>query len=170
METTTTTTTRTGHPDIRGWGIDADPRNDPTYPMKDRKDLEQTGYSWDRPEQQPVDQEVLTSIERPNVTAVYGTSAPASGLSGHIRRMAFKESESSYGHWLPLLLADRVNVVEGIIDDISHGHFPNFFKEKGYNARWKHDRKNLLIDLAVTTAITVGVIALLTSKRKRKDR
>ncbi len=155
------------HPEIKGWGIDADPDNDPTYPMKDRMDLEHEGYAWDRPKQQPVEQEVLRSVERPNVSAVYGTSVPASGLSGWIRRLAFKESESSYGHWLPLIMADRVNVVEGIIDDVSHGHFPNIFKEKGYGARWKYDRKNLIVDLVVTTAITVGVLAWLTRSRDR---
>ena len=104
--------------DIPGWGIDADPENDPTYPMKQRTNEEHEGYSWDRPTQQSVDVEILHSNERPNVTAVFGTSTPPSGLSGAIRRFAFKHSENEYSHWLPLLLADRVNVVEGIIDDL----------------------------------------------------
>ncbi len=31
---------------VPGWGIDADPDNDPTYPMKpNRTDVEQQGYS-----------------------------------------------------------------------------------------------------------------------------
>src|SRR4028118_970488 len=108
---------------IKGWGIDADPENDPTYPMKPhRTDAEQTGYSWERPTLQPETVEVLQSNERPNLTAVFGTSTPPSGLSGMIRRYAFKYSEGSWGHWIPLLLADRVNVVEGVIDDIRHGH------------------------------------------------
>jgi hypothetical protein len=106
---------------IKGWGIDADPKNDPTYPMKHRTNEEHKGYSWERPTQQPIDIEVLHSIERPNVTAVFGTSIPPSGLSGMIRRFAFKYSENSYLHWLPLLLADRVNVVEGLVEDISEG-------------------------------------------------
>jgi hypothetical protein len=38
---------------IKGWGVDADPKNDPTYPMKLRNDGEQAGYSWERPLQQP---------------------------------------------------------------------------------------------------------------------
>src|SRR6476661_4521598 len=99
--------------DIKGWGVDADPENDPTYPMKHRTNEEHKGYSWDRPQQQKTDIEVLHSNERNNITAVYGTSVPPSGLSGMIRRFAFKYSESSYGHWLPLVLADRVNMIEG---------------------------------------------------------
>jgi hypothetical protein len=98
---------------IKGWGIDADPKNDPTYPMKPhRTDAEQTGYSWERPTLQSETVEVLQSNERPNLTAVFGTSTPPSGLSGMIRRYAFKYSEGSWGHWIPLLLADRVNVGE----------------------------------------------------------
>ena len=66
------------HSHIKGWGIDANPKNDPTYPMKHRSDEEIKGYTWDRPEQQETDIEVLHSIERPNITAVFGTAAPPS--------------------------------------------------------------------------------------------
>ncbi len=98
---------------IKGWGVDADPKNDPTYPIKLRTNDEQNGYTWERPTQQPVTTEVLHSNERPNVTAVFGTPLPPNRLSGKIRRYAFRFSENSYGHWLPLLLADRVDEVEG---------------------------------------------------------
>ena len=154
---------------IKGWGIDADRDNDPTYPMKHRTDAEQEGYSWDRPEQQPIDREVLRSIERPNVTAVYGTSMPPRGLSGMIRRLAFRSSESSYGHWLPLLIADRVNVVEGIIDDLSKGHLPNIFAEKGYKAAWQHDRKGVIISVASTIAITAAVFMFFSVRKKKRN-
>lgn len=151
---------------IKGWGIDADPKNDPTYPMKHRTNAEHEGYSWERPTQQKVDREVLRSIERPNVSAVFGTAAPPSGLSGMIRRLAFRSSESSYGHWLPLLLADRVNVVEGVIEDLAKGHLPNIFAEKGYKASWEHDRKGLIVSVATTVAITAAVLMLLSRGRK----
>ena len=67
---------------IKGWGVDADPKNDPTYPMKNRNNGEHAGYNWKRPPQQPITIEVLHSNERPNVTSVFGTSTPPSGLSG----------------------------------------------------------------------------------------
>jgi hypothetical protein len=57
-----------------------------------------------------------------------------------LRRFAFKYSESSYGHWLPLMLADRVGVVEGVLDDLSHGHVPTFQRagrESGVEAQPK---------------------------------
>ncbi|TVT41386.1 hypothetical protein FNT36_08015 [Hymenobacter setariae] len=151
---------------LPGWNIDNDPENDPTYPMRTRTPDDHKGYSWERPTQQPINIEVLHSIERPNVTAVFGTSVPPSGLSGVIRRFAFKYSENSYLHWLPLLLADRVNVVEGVIDDLAHGHVPNIFAEKGYKTEWKHDRAGLIIKLTTVAAIAGGIVVLLSSKGK----
>lgn len=154
------------HSHIKGWGIDADPANDPTYPMKRRTDEEVEGYSWERPEQQPVNVEVLHSIERPNVTAVFGSSLPPSGLSGALRREAFKFSESSYGHWLPLVLADRVGEIEGIIDDLKKGHIPNIFAEKGLQSEWKYNRKNFVLKSAVIAVAVAGAMLYLTRDRK----
>lgn len=154
---------------IKGWGIDADPKNDPTYPMKHRTNEEHKGYSWERPSLQPVTVEVLHSNERPNITAVYGTSTPPSGLSGMIRRFAFNYSENSYLHWLPLLLADRVNVVEGIVEDLTKGHVPNIFAEKGMKADWKHDKAGLLTKVAIAAAITTAAVVLFTRNNNDED-
>src|SRR5690554_8091493 len=110
--------------------------------------------------------EILHSNERPNLTAVFGTSSPPSGLSVMIRRMAFKHSENSYLHWLPLILADRVNVVEGVVDDLLHGHVPNIFAEKGWKAEWKHNRKRLITKVAVSTAVTAALLTLTLKKKK----
>lgn len=151
---------------IKGWGIDADPRNDPTYPMKQRTDEEQLGYSWPRPPQQPLNTEVLHSNERFNITAVYGTSAPPSGLSGMIRRFAFRYGEGSFAHWLPLLLADRVNAIEGIADDLRRGRMPNVCAESGMKAQWKYD-KPTVVKKAVVAAAVLGAGAYLLSKRRR---
>ena len=150
---------------IKGWGVDADPKNDPTYPMKNRNNGEHAGYSWERPSQQPVNVEVLHSNERPNVPAVFGTSTPPAGLSGMLRRFAFKYSESSYGHWLPLMLADRVGVVEGILADLRHGHVPNIFGELGGNAEWKHNRKGLVTGLLVGAVIGAMAVTYVRSRR-----
>ena len=160
------------HSHIKGWGIDADPKNDPTYPMKERTDEEIEGYSWERPPQQSVNIEVLRSVERPNITAVFGTSVPPSGLSGIIRRAAFKKSESSYGRWLPLVLADRIGVFEGMLDDLRHGIFPNTFAERGWKAEWKYDRKGFLIKSAATVGVAAGIATalILLSRRNASNR
>ena len=153
---------------IPGWGVDADPENEPTYPMKNwTGDDHGRIHGWERPPLQPVDIEVLHSIERPNVSATFGTVSPPSGLSGRIRRFAFKFSESEYGHWLPLILADRVNAIEGIVDDIRHGHFPNIIKERGWTAEWKYNRKGLIKNLAIGAGVLTAGILLLQARNKR---
>jgi hypothetical protein len=101
---------------------------------------------------------------------VLGNSVTPSGLSGMIRRFAFRYSENRYRHWLPLLLADKINVVEGIVDDLAHGHVPNIFAEKGYAVEWKHNRKTLVTKLAVGAVVATGLLLLLTSDSKEQKR
>lgn len=152
---------------VKGWAVDADPENDPTYPMQKRTGVAHQGYTWTRPEQQPEEVETLHSNERPNLSAVFGATVPPSGLSGMIRRRAFDYSENSYGHWLPLILADRVNMVEGVISDLASGHIPNFFAENGWKAEWKHDRGRLIAKVAIGAA-AVGLLVML-AKRSRAE-
>lgn len=153
---------------IKGWSMDADLENEPTYPMKKYTGDDHRRLNYERPPQQPVDVEILHSNERPNVAAVFGTVSPPSGLSGMIRRFAFKYSEGSYGHWLPLVLADRINVIEGIVDDLRHGHIPNIFAERGWTAEWKYNRKGLIKKVAVGVVITTVAVALLSKKKRKK--
>jgi hypothetical protein len=150
---------------IKGKGVDADPNNDPTYPMKHRTDGEHAGYAWERPQQQPISVEVLHSNERPDVTAVFGTSTPPAGPSGALRRLAFRYSESSYGHWLPLMLADRVSVVEGVVGDLKQGHVPNVLAERGWKAEWEHNRISLLRRILVRAVLVFAAVAYLSSRR-----
>jgi hypothetical protein len=154
---------------IKGWGVDADPENDPTYPMKNRNNGEHAGYSWDRPTQQTASVEILHSNERPNLSATFGTSTPPSGLSGVLRRAAFKYSENSYGHWLPLMLADRINVVEGILSDVAGGQFPNVLGEMGMKAEWQHNKKRVITRVAVGAAIAFVAVSLLRKRRREEE-
>ena len=156
---------------IPGWGIDADPENDPTYPMKQWNGADHQRFNYEKPQQQqPIDVEVFHSIERPGVSRVFGTSTPPSGLSGMIRRFAFRYSESTYMHWVPLVLADRINVVEGYIEDLLHGTIPNPFAERGWQAEWKYNRKGLVQNIVIGAAVTAGVIVLLSQKKKKRKK
>ena len=156
---------------IKGWGVDANPENDPAYPMKERvPEVDHAGYTWDRPPQQQTDIEVLHSNERPNVSATFGTSVPPSGLSGMIRRGAFRYSENSYGHWLPLMLADRIQVVEGILGDLARGKVPNIPSELGWNAEWKHNRAGLITKVAIGAGIALVAFSFLRRNRDRDER
>ena len=143
---------------VRGWGVDADPDNDPTYPYKTRNNGEHAGYAWERPVQQSTRVEVLYSNERPSVSAVFGTSTPPSGLSGAIRRKAFRFSESSYGHWLPLMLADRINMVEGVLDDVGRGRIPNVFAERGWRVAWRHQKGRVIARVLVAGVLVTAAV------------
>ena len=154
---------------VIGWGIDADPDNDPTYPMKKRNNGEHAGYSWERPSLQPRTVEILHSNERPNVTAAFGTSSPPAGLSGSIRRMAFRYSESSYGHWLPLMFADRVDAVEGIVDDLRQGYVPNIPAEMGWRAELEHNTARVVQRCVLGMVLTALVVSRVRSRRRRLE-
>ena len=169
METITNKPATNEHANIKGWGVDADRENEPTYPMKKTTGDDRRRLNYERPTQQPVDVEILHSNERPSVTAVFGTSSPPSGLSGMIRRFAFRYSESSWGHWLPLILADRVNMVEGIVDDFKQGIVPNFMAERGWNAEWKYNKQGVIRNAIIGAAIATAAITLIALKNRRND-
>lgn len=152
---------------IPGWGIDADPENEPTYPMKHWTGDDHKRFDYERAEQQPETVEVLHSNERPNVTRVFGTTSPPSGLSGMMRRFAFRYSENEWTHWLTLIAADRVNMIEGIMDDLAHGEVPNIFAERGWGAEWKHNRKSMVIKLTVVAAVAAAGMLLLSRDKKK---
>jgi hypothetical protein len=151
---------------IPGWGMDADPENEPTYPMKEYTGDDHNRINYERSEQQPQDIEILMSTERPEITRVFGTSVPPSGLSGKIRRYAFQHSEDRYRHWIPLILADRINVFEGLIEDISEGQFPNMIKERGLAMEWKYNRPGLIKKAATAAVIGTLLFACLRTKNK----
>jgi hypothetical protein len=151
--------------DIPGWGMDADPENDPAYPMKHTNGADHERLNHEKAPQQPLDMEVLHSIERPGVTRVFGTSTPPSGLSGAVRRYAYKYSEATATHWMALIFADRINAVEGKLADLKQGILPNPWIERGWRAQWQHNRL-AFVGKAATTAllITAGIMLL---KRKK---
>ena len=154
---------------IPGWGVDADPENDPTYPYRDRTRDEGLTNDWQRPPQQHSDVEILQSIEHVRTPAVYGTSTPPSGLSGVIRRGAFRWSESNWMHWLMLMGADRINVVEGVVQDLARAKIPNIPAEMGIRSEWRHNKKGLIKKLAVTAAVSAAAVALLRRSRRSSE-
>ena len=105
------------------------------------------------------------SNEHPAISRVFGISIPPSGLSRLIRRYAFKHSEDSYHHWIPLILADRINVVEGVLEDLGRGHLPNIAAERGCKVEWKHNPKGMAIKVATIAAI--GKVLFLSLNRKK---
>ena len=153
------------HSHIQGWGADLDEGDRPAVPME-RTPPRLDHVPWDQPPQQEAHVPVFISQERPGITPVFGSSAPPRGLSGAMRSAAYKMTENDIRHWLLLMLADRVDVVEGIGDDLLHGHLPNVFGEMGIRAEWKHNPAGLVRKAAVTAAVA-GVAYYLFARRRR---
>lgn len=156
---------RINYKSIPGWGMDADPDNEPTYPMKNYTGDDHHRINYERSLQQTETVEILQSNERPALSVVFGTAIPPSGLSGRIRHYAFTHSEDRYRHWMPLLIADRIQVFEGIIDDFRKGYFPNIFAEKGWKAAWKYNKKSLITKVGITASVAVFIMLSLQRKK-----
>lgn len=151
--------TNNSHKDIPGWGSDADKSVRPNYPMW--KPAE-NGAHWKVPEQQPGFNDFFSN-ERPGPTHVFGNTVQPSGLSGLIRKQAFTYSEGSWGHWILLLMADRVNVFEGLLDDVRRGYRPRLLAERGWNVdkkfKTKRYKKVVFLSLcALLAPIVLGVL------------
>lgn len=153
---------------IPGWGVDADPSNDPTHPIRDQSKDQGLTRDWDRPPIQRPDVEILQSIEHIRQPAVVGTSTPPRGVSGLMRRAAFRWSESNWIHWLMLMGADRVDVVEGVIDDLAHARIPNIPAEMGIRSELRHNKKGFAKKVAVAGIVSAIAIGLLAHRRSRR--
>lgn len=151
---------------VPGWGVDADPDNDPTYPMRDQSQDRGLTADWDRPPVQVPDVEILQSIEHIRQPAVFGTSVPPSGLSGVLRRTAFRWSESNWLHWLLLMGADRINVVEGVVEDLAQARLPNVPGEMGIRAELAHNKAGFAKKVAVAGGI--AALAWVAARRVRR--
>lgn len=93
---------------IPGWGADLDPADRPSYP-KLRFDPAATGAHWELPERQEEHGTRERSIEHGMLPPVFGTAQPLHGVSGLIRRFAYKRyGEGRLAHWLLLIIGDRV--------------------------------------------------------------
>ena len=151
---------------IQGWGADLDRKDRPAVPME-RTPARFINPQPGQPEQQVETVEVLVSNERPGITPVFSSKQPPSGLSGLIRRLAFKLTENDVRHWLLLLAADRVNMVEGIGQDLLSGKVPNVLAEMGIKAEFQHNKVGLAKKAVVATAVAGGIWYLLQRRRDR---
>jgi hypothetical protein len=156
---------RADHAHIPGWGADLDPAVRPAVP-KERTPPRLDAPAWDAPPPQAQHVEVLRSTERPGITPIFGSTVPPSGVSGLLRRGAYRFSENDIRRWLTLLVADRVNVVEGLVEDLAHGQVPNVFAEMGGPAEWRHNRAGFMRKAMVTGAVA-GVAWYLLTRRRR---
>jgi hypothetical protein len=67
---------------------------------------------WEEPERQPDPGNILRRESLDELTPVFGTAVPPRGISGWMRRIAYRIPEHHTKHWLVLLLADRMDALE----------------------------------------------------------
>lgn len=121
---------------IPGWGVDLDPKDRPAVP-KEKFNPGGTGAHWHFPERQVEHWPREMSPEHAMLPPVFGTSCPPKGLSGAIRRFAYRYSEGRLSHWLLLVLGDRVDVLESRVTAILQGRPDNPFAEAGLRSEWR---------------------------------
>jgi hypothetical protein len=105
------------------------------------------------------------STEHGRLTPVFGTACPPRGLSGRMRDFAYHYSEGRLMRWLTLLAADRVDVVEDIVDDLAHARIPNIPKEMGIRAELRYNRAGFAKKVVITGAALALVTAYLRRRR-----
>ena len=116
---------------IPGWGVDLDPRDRPSVP-KERFDPEFAGAHWEFPERQPEKWPRERSMEHKFLTPVFGTACPPRGVSGALRKLAYKQwSEADAAHWLVLMAADRVDSLGSSVTSVFRGKPDNPVTETG---------------------------------------
>ncbi|MFG1934546.1 hypothetical protein ACGFK1_28480 [Mycobacterium sp. NPDC048908] len=168
---------------IPGWGVDRDPADRPAVP-KMKYDPESTGAHWHFPERQQQDSARERSIEHKFLTPVFGTSAPLRGVSGRIRRFAYRRySEGRAAHWLLLIAADRVDAAESHLRSFATLRPDNPFTETGLRSELTHggvrartastrvDRNHTWIDpIIIGGPWLLPVLPALWAIKKRKRR
>jgi hypothetical protein len=153
--------------------VDLDPADRPSNPKLDfQPDL--TGAHWQFPERQPEERPRERSIEHRFLTPVFGTAQPLRGLSGRMRKLAYDRwSEGRNAHWLALIAADRVDVLESAVGSLLRGRPDNPVTETGIMAEghghglssrlgqkrsdWKHHAMDPLVVLGPPLLAAAGV-------------
>ena len=127
---------------IPGWGVDLDPKDRPAVPRL-QFDPDLSGAHWEFPERQPEKWPRERSIEHKFLTPVFGTSCPPKGLSGVMRKCAYRTySEGRAAHWLLLLAADRVDAWESHLRSFLTLRPDNPLTETGVTSEFSHARRS----------------------------
>jgi len=123
---------------IPGWGVDLDPSDRPSVP-REHFDPKLSGAHWRMPEPQPERWPRERSIEHASLTPVFGTACPPKGVSGVLRKVAYRRySEGRAAHWLILLAADRVHACESHLRSLLTLHPDNPVSQSGIRSEWSH--------------------------------
>ena len=68
---------------------------------------------------------------------------------------------------MTLMMADRVDMVEGVVADFARGRPPNLAREMGWRTEWRYNRKRVITGAAVTAVSLAAIYLLMRSRRRR---
>ena len=151
---------------IAGWGSDLDPATRPGVPRDGAPDIGAERLYIDVTPQVPPHR-IHKSTEHAQLTPVFGTSCPPRGLSGRLRDTGYKFSEGRLARWMTLMLADRVDMFEGLVHDFVRLRPPNVIRETGDATEWRYNRKGV-IKAATVSAVLIGAALLLVRAGRRR--
>lgn len=169
---------------IPGWGVDRDPADRPAVP-REQATPELIHPHWDFPERQAQDWPRERSLEHEFVTPVFGTTCPPHGLSGAVRRLAYRRySEARAAHWLLLLLGDRIDATGSHLRSFATLRPDNPITETGVLSELRHhgirsrfatkraDRVHQALDPIVVGGpwLVAGATGILLARRVRRRR
>jgi hypothetical protein len=167
---------------IPGWGADLDVADRPSVP-RERFDPTFSGAHWEYPDEQPEKWPRERSVEHTQLPPVFGTTCPPKGLSGAVRKLAYKRySEGRAAHWLLLIAGDRIDTVESALrsfvtlrpdNPITQTGVLAEVKRHGVRSRLGHNRadvKHHWMDPVIVGAPWAGAVAavVLTGRRIRR--
>lgn len=95
----------------KGWGADQNPLERPGVPQESDPPEPLASAHWLEPEPQFNVTTPLVGQGR-QLTPVFSSAIPARGLSGAIRKVAYRIPDYRARRWLLLMVADRVDVIE----------------------------------------------------------
>ena len=94
------------------YGSDLPGSERPGVPMETESRPLTPTVHWREPERQPPNRRVTKRRELAQLTPVFSSALPPRGISGMLRRAAYGIPETHAQHFLTLMLADRVDVLE----------------------------------------------------------
>ncbi len=95
-----------------GFGVDTSPQARPGVPMYAPRPRAPEASEWHVPARQAGGEQHLKRAGLKRITPVFGTATPLHGVSGVMRRLAYRYPEDLARRWMMLLVADRVDLVE----------------------------------------------------------
>jgi len=150
---------------IPGWGSDLDSEQRPGVPRDAAPDIGPENLYIDVTAQVPRHR-IHKSTEHAQLTPVFGTACPPRGLSGRLRDAGYRYSEGRLARWMTLMFADRVDMVEGLLEDLARLRPPNVVREMGLASEWRYNRKGV-VKAAAVSAVLIGAALLLMRRGRR---